>query len=65
MWDWKLYGFIKSRGLDEMAVLVWRDGVRVDGEVGDLGHNQTMTAAKSSATATIMHSCADNPSMQT
>lgn len=60
---------IKSKGLDEMGILVCREAVPVEGEVGDLGHwpperilNPKMTAAKSSATvATIFHCCANNP----
>lgn len=53
MWARKLYSFIKSKGLDEMGILVCREAVPVEREVGDLGHwppqhtlNQTMTAAK-------------------
>lgn len=67
----KLYGFIKSKGLDEMGILVCREAVPVEGEVGDLGHwppertlNQTMAAAKRSATvASIFHCCANSPRM--
>lgn len=55
-----------------MGILVGLEAVPVEGEVGDLGHwpsectlNQTMTAAKSSATvAIIIHiHCANSPSM--
>ena len=68
-WAGKLYSFIISKGLDEMGILVCLEALPVKGEVGDLGHwppehtlNQTMTAAKRSATvATIFHSCANSP----
>lgn len=53
----KLCSLIKSKRLDETGVLVQLEAVPVEGDVGDLGHwppertlNQTMTAAKSSAT---------------
>lgn len=52
-----------------MGILVCLEALPVKGEIGDLGHwppehalNQTMTAAKRSATVpTIFHSCANRP----
>lgn len=71
MWAGKCHSFVKWKGLDEMGIFVCREAVPVEGEVADLGHyppehtlNQTMAAAKRSATvASIFHCCANNPCM--
>lgn len=53
MWAGKLYGFIKSKALDEIVTVLCREAVQVDEVLVDLGQchlqhtlNQTMTGAK-------------------
>lgn len=59
---------VKSKGFDEMGILVHLEAVLKEGEVGDLGHwppectlNQRTAAKRSVSAATIFHCCANSP----